>query len=310
MRNAKRLMASLICCLMVLILVVPAGVTGAEQTEETCTLRIHYFYENRPLSGAQFQIFRVGGADVYGELHLEGSFTGYPVDLNTEDMAALAEMLYGYAMLDRIAPDHQVTVDETGEAVVDGMPQGVYLVVGLKHSDDVHDYLTEPQLIILPSWNADGEWSHETTLNPKGSVEVRPVKLKVLKQWNDEGNEHKRPESIEVTLLRDGEVYDTVELTSHNNWRHTWEELPGGSLWTVVETVPEGYTVYYRQEGVTYLIVNTCDEPPPPTEPEPPEEPELPDTGMLWWPVPVLVALGLILVILGMIDRKGEDYEA
>lgn len=305
MKFGKRLMIWMLCVLMALSLTVPA--VAAEETQQDCALRIRYFYEEQPLVGAEFLVYRVGGADVYGELYLDGNFAGYPVDMTMEDMAALAEILYGYAMLDEIPAEYQVAIDETGEAEITGMPQGVYLVIGLKHSDEVHDYLTQPQLVILPAWNAEGVWTHETTLHPKGSVEIRPVKLKVLKQWEDQGNEHKRPQSITVTLLRDGAVYDTVELTAENNWRHTWEELPGGSLWTVVEDVPEGYTVSYTQEGITYLIVNTCDDPPPPTEPE---EPELPDTGLLWWPVPLLGVLGLALVVLGLMDRRGERYEA
>lgn len=311
MRFFKRLTAWMLCCLMVLALGIPSAAAEGENpdTGKTCEIRIHYFYEETPLTGAQFQVFRVGGVDVYGELYLDGNFAGYPVDMTTDDMAALAEMLYGYAMMDHLVPEYSVTVDEKGDAVVSDLPEGIYLVIGLKHSDDVHDYLTEPQLVILPSWNADNVWSYSMDLYPKGSVEVRPVKLKVLKQWDDEGNEHKRPASITVTLLRDGEVYDTVELTAENNWRHTWEELPGGSLWTVVEDVPDGYTVFYSQEGITYLIVNTCDEPPPPTEPEDPDDPDLPDTGLLWWPVPVMLALGVILIVLGAMDRRGDRHE-
>lgn len=106
-----------------------------------------------PLTGARFQIFRVGGVDAYGQLYLDGNFAGYPVDLTTDDMAALARMLYGYAMVDNLPAEYEVTINEQGEAVAEGMPEGVYLVIGLKHSDEVNDYLTEPQLVILPVWN-------------------------------------------------------------------------------------------------------------------------------------------------------------
>ena len=30
----------------------------------------------------------------------------------------------------------------------------------------------------------------------------------------------------------------------------------------------------------------------------------LPQTGLLWWPVPVLGALGILLLILGIVNRK------
>lgn len=56
-----------------------------------------------------------------------------------------------------------------------------------------------------------------------------------------------------------------------------------------------------------------------PTKPEPPETtpeknpvtPEkpavtLPQTGQLWWPVPVLIAVGLLFILVGMIRRRGS----
>ena len=36
---------------------------------------------------------------------------------------------------------------------------------------------------------------------------------------------------------------------------------------------------------------------------------KLPQTGQPWWPVPVLLAAGLVLVIIGLVRRRGDDYE-
>ena len=57
-------------------------------------------------------------------------------------------------------------------------------------------------------------------------------------------------------------------------------------------------------------------EPGSPSDPDPsmppvmPEEPlpGLPQTGQLWWPVPLLPAGGLLLIILGLLRRKGAYY--
>lgn len=35
----------------------------------------------------------------------------------------------------------------------------------------------------------------------------------------------------------------------------------------------------------------------------------LPQTGVLWWPVPVLSFAGLLMILLGMIRRRGEEDE-
>lgn len=47
--------------------------------------------------------------------------------------------------------------------------------------------------------------------------------------------------------------------------------------------------------------------PPTPTPSTPPDKP-LPQTGLLWWPVPVLVSAGLLLILIGCLKRKrGND---
>ena len=42
-------------------------------------------------------------------------------------------------------------------------------------------------------------------------------------------------------------------------------------------------------------------------DPDNPEDPRLPQTGMLWWPVPVLAAAGLLLIVMGCIRRRTGD---
>lgn len=47
---------------------------------------------------------------------------------------------------------------------------------------------------------------------------------------------------------------------------------------------------------------------PTPPPPEPPED--LPQTGMLWWPVPVLLVCGLLSVVIGVTRRRSSENEA
>lgn len=46
-----------------------------------------------------------------------------------------------------------------------------------------------------------------------------------------------------------------------------------------------------------------------PDPPKTPGGPKLPQTGVLWWPVPVLLAAGLMLVIVGLVRRRTDDAE-
>lgn len=97
--------------------------------------------------------------------------------------------------------------------------------------------------------------------------------------------------------------------------------------WRVVEyETPEGYTVTVEREGITFVMTNSqIEEIPdeqtpeggrPPGENTPPLEnipdepipmgPSLPQTGMLWWPVPVLACAGLFLFLMGWGKRRHE----
>ena len=94
--------------------------------------------------------------------------------------------------------------------------------------------------------------------------------LTVHKVWAD-NNDPNRPERISVQLLRDGEVYDEVELSEENQWTYTWDKLVETYEWTVVETeVPEGYEVSYETKDGAVWITNSNDYQPP-VEPEPVE---------------------------------------
>ncbi len=85
----------------------------------------------------------------------------------------------------------------------------------------------------------------------------RGASLTVEKRW-DGDSEEIRPESIKVTLLRDGEEYDTREIGATQNWTYTWEGLDEAYQWSVQETdVPEGYTSDITHSGQNWIITNT-----------------------------------------------------
>lgn len=66
----------------------------------------------------------------------------------------------------------------------------------------------------------------------------------------------------------------------------------------------ENYTVEITQEGKVFVVTNTY-VPEKPTTPSKPDT-SLPQTGQLWWPVPVLLAVGLLFVVIGLIRRRDD----
>ena len=51
------------------------------------------------------------------------------------------------------------------------------------------------------------------------------INITVTKAWDDEGQEDKRPDSIKVKLMADGEMVQELELTKANNWTQKVEDL-------------------------------------------------------------------------------------
>ena len=110
-----------------------------------------------------------------------------------------------------------------------------------------------------------------TTLTNKHVPEK--VNIEVEKKWEDEDNQDgKRPESVTVNLLANGDEADTAVLSEDNGWKHTWTNLDkyaGGDeiIYTVTEaktdviTGEDGPGTYKDEvtgdiaEG--YLVTNT-----------------------------------------------------
>lgn len=127
-------------------------------------------------------------------------------------------------------------------------------------------------------------------------IEPEPIDVEVLKIWKDEGHENERPNKITAALLRDGVVYETVALHAENGWSYQWHALDPSYTWTVKEqTVLDKYTSSAVRDGDVFIITNTYS--------------AIPQTGQLWWPVPILLAFGLGMIVIGLIRRRGLHNE-
>ena len=94
-----------------------------------------------------------------------------------------------------------------------------------------------------------------------------PVSVTVRKVWSDGGSEEivVHPESVEVRLMKDGQMYEDVTLSAENDWTYTWPVLDARYEWTVVEAeIPDNYVADVEQIDDTFVITNTYDPLPPP----------------------------------------------
>jgi len=312
---------ALLCLMLSLLLVIPARIF-AQGDETAASLTVSCLENETPIVGAVFDIYMVA-APTDGKYLLTGDFEKVAVSLektDAESLSALASTLDIYADLYSIAPSATQTTNQDGDAFFGGLMQGLYLVVGRDYPKDGKKYVNTPFVVFLPELDEKGEKIFDVTVLPKFSTEPeRPAEevtvCKALKVWQSD-SKNDRPASITVYLLRDGRIHDTVTLNSANNWRYSWTDLDSAYKWTVAEKVPDGYTVTVQKEGITYLVTNSGDTTPPDggDEDDDKDKPKpgtsLPQTGQLWWPVPVLLVLGLTLIIIGCIRRRGDGYEA
>lgn len=323
MKRFKPMAAALLAVVSVLMLLPGrAWAAGSIDLNRAVRLTVSCLDGDTPLVDAQFELYLVATSDEFGVLTPVDSFAQFNVGIqgeNDEAWRTLASTMEGYVLRDQLPPDGRGKTNADGLVSFPGaerpLTPGLYLVLGHRHIQDGKYYDPSPFLVMLPGLDGEANvWVYDVTANPK--FDSRPVPAepgtitrKVLKVWKDEGYENRRPQEVIVQLLCDGKVFDTVTLNGENDWRYAWTDLDERNQWTVVERELEDYSVEVTQEGVTFLVTNTYKDSGTPETPGKPSEPELPYTGQLWWPVPVLFAARLLLVVAGLLRRRGARHE-
>ena len=244
---------------------------------------------NCPVSNMQVSLYRVADENY----NLVDSFSHYSIDLK-QDVQGAANALENRILMDGIEADASVTSDSLSTASFTGLETGIYLVVGKEVFQDGVFYMPQVSLISL---------SGDLSVDLKYETSDKPSRIHVLKVWKKD-NKKSRPKSIEVCLLRsDGIVVDKVVLNSDNQWSTTWDHLSTLYTYRVMETsVPSGYKESCTREKDTIVLTNTGSDK---YRVEKKDE-VLPNSGQLWWPVPVLLFVGLVLFGLGRHFKNEE----
>ncbi len=382
-------------------------------TDRETSLGITFSPTGGNAPSAVFKLYRA--AEISDDLSftLSEKFSKYPLSLtglDSEGWRALAQTMAGYAAADNIEYDAAAETDTSGSLLFSSLKPALYLVTGAAVTVGSYTYTPSPFLVCLPSYQ-DDEWIYDVQTEVKydtlyhgggggggGGGGASTLTRKALKAWKND-DKSARPDSVSVTLLKNGSAYDTVTLSDDNNWRFTWSNLDINADWQLVENdVPSGYTVTVGKDGITFLVTNTyggaeAQSSPAPADPSagdtntpsggddtsgggdnsssdgettlpsggatappnnndgtvdipsggatpspqypniPPlpnspnyttngasqagnnassENGKLPQTGLLWWPVPLLAGAGTVIFAIGMAKRKkdGDDYES
>ena len=269
----------------------------------------------RSVAGTSFTLYRVAEMKGFGTFTPTWDFADLCSaedleGLDSEGWSTLAGTLSGYVGAGGRAY-RRADAGEDGSAVFAGLSVGLYLVTGTPYMQDGRMYMPQPSLVALPSRDARDNWVYGLTVDPKPEEVRHYDEIRVRKVWVD-GQSADRPEQITVRLYVNDRLYDTVTLSAKNGWRYTWDVrgIAQPAVFKVTEVgVPEGYThsVDYtgtyitscRGPGREITVVNRKRgvRPPRPSG-------KLPQTGLLWWPVPLLAGAGMVLFILGWLRRR------
>lgn len=260
-----------------------------------CSLTLDYTDSDAgALDGAAFRIYCIadGGANEYEmtEAFKEKRASVEAIDRNNaEDAEEFAEALAEFIAENDIAPEMSGSTDKDGKLSFTGLSDGLYLVLGDDLTKNGVIFTAQPILLWLPCADPDGGIDYDPVCSPKHykTPESVPVDITVEKIWVDDGD---HPSLVTVQLLRDGEVFDEVTLNEQNSWKYIWEKLESEHDWQITEiNIPEGYTASVTRNGAAFTVTNTQ---------------KLPQTGQLWWPVPILLGSGVVLLTVGLICRK------
>lgn len=298
-----------VICLSLICILFFSFHVEARENENNVEDKVDIFLESK-IGVTTYSLYRIANYSEFGEFTLLEPFSNYSIkldNLDNEGWRELASTLSGYIERDNLQPFDIKQTDNKGFLKWENIAKGLYLIVGETIKDNQYIYTPMPVLITVPNLGVDGEWCYQPVVRPKYKKSLiennKKVERTVIKIWDDKENEQYRPKAIEVQLLKDGQIYDTVTLDEKNNWEYSWKNLSTQFQWNVIEKkVPNNYTVTSIQENNDFIITNTYHKKNIDISDEDKNlnQEKLPFTGQVWWPVPLFIGIGLLFIVYGM----------
>lgn len=317
MRRMKGRLPALAVLLLALLCAAPSALAiDPIEPGREASLTVEY-----GMKGMAFTVYRVAEMTGFGEFTPSAGFDDIVsadelTDLDSAGWSALAGTLSGYVNRDGQWMRTQ-RIGADGRTTFSGLRVGLYLVMGTPYETGSKVVQVQPSLVALPSRNAKDVWMYRVTVEPKPEAVERYDEIQVRKVWSD-GGSASRPKEITVRLYVNGKFYGAATLNAANNWRFAWNvsNVRQPAVFKVTESpIPSGYTHSIDYTG-SYLtscgrlgkritIVNRKCTPVVPAKPSG----KLPQTGLLWWPVPLLAGGGMALFLIGWLRRRRDEDE-
>ena len=243
-------------CTMVLVLLLLVTSTfmvfADDEVVNTGSLNVylHSIETKEPIKGIDLTIYKIANFENGMEMELINGFeeAEITVDLLADPNNTAAEYLDEYIKTHEVVELTKITSDENGWAELNGILDGIYYIY-YDGSNDTEARVIHINSMVVASPYLDGEILRRD-LECKPKCEENSVAL-VYITWDDAGYEYKRPEYIEVSLLKvvENEVFDKVNVTADMDWMTSWLVLPNAEYDIEYTGVPSDYTTSIKLEG-------------------------------------------------------------
>lgn len=311
MKSIRRnLLNKFIVFLLLIALCVPMSSFADDETPVgKISIDLHSIQDNSPIQEAELEMYKI--ADYSGEnIEIVPELVGYITSDDIIDNAQHCADVVDDALQDTgLTPVMAAISDATGHAVFNNVPDAVYYI-RLKQNNETdakYSRRIEMTSIIapMPALNDDGTFERQYLCKPKCNV-FETVDVSVVKRWKDGNHEDDRPDSISVSLYKDGSLVETVSFSAEDGWKYSWTQLPAGDYTVKENDVPSIYrsTVVEEPDNV-FSITNVY------------YDPEVPRTGddmnLLFWGAifgsAIVLSTAFIIVFFGKKNRKREPED-
>ncbi len=314
-------MKKTVCLICALILFSCALISAAHAVPidptAPASLTVQYSYAGAVYSDLEIKTYRIASVAPDGSITLAGVFADYPVTINGITTQAewneVASTLAAFIKAYNLAPTAVGKTNESGTVTFADLLPGMYLTLAVEIKQEENTLIFENFLTMIPNPSQNGSHDYNVAVYPKCESFKQTedeIMYKVIILWEDEGFESRRPDSVNVELIRNGTVDDIRLLSPADDWTYSWITPNDGSSWSVLENpVPEGYTVTYtsRERAIlvrTFVIVNAYTESP---VPDGSDTPQTGDTFSIWhFALPMSLAGGVLLIIAAWRRRYEE----
>lgn len=309
-KNIIRFMVICLCLFMLPCTAYAASTADAKEPIETtkdCSMTLNYVHNQTAFPNLNVQVYHIATVSSDFQYTLTDDFASTNLTVNgvssTNEWDAMRTTLESYVIANGLSADYEYRTDSNGSVKLENLTPGLYFIMPIQFANDGAYYYFDSALVALPGLGNDGKWQYDISVKPKPEIDIPTgddEEYKVVKLWRDNGHQEKRPSNIDVDIICNGKVVETVVLSAENNWSYSWTAEDNGDKWQVSErNLPEGYVMTVEEHTTSFTIINTI-----PGTPDIPQTGDTSNTGLY---VMLMCVSGLLLVILGVTAKRKAE---